>query len=97
MRLVVWTEPAVVGASLNSLSSWVQHALANFTVFLKPFEELVVGPVDVFEMTVVWAVFCNYDLPVSFYDCGVESFEAFRAEAGCVLYYMGFGFCLSLF
>jgi len=96
VRLVIWTESAVVGASFNGLSSWIQHTLANFAVFLKPFEEFVVGPVDVFEMTMIWAVFCNYNLPISFRNCGVKSFETFWTKASGVLYDVGLVFLLQL-
>jgi len=96
MRLVIWTESAVVGASFNRLSAWVQHTLADFAVFLKSLEELVVRPVDIFEMTVTGAVFCNDDLSIFFHNFGVKSFETFWTKTGSVLYNVGLSFPLLL-
>jgi hypothetical protein len=65
---VIWADSAVVGAAFLGFSSWIKYALAYFAVFIESFEEFVVRPVDIFEVSVFRAVFGQYDLVVSFYD-----------------------------
>jgi hypothetical protein len=71
MRLVIWADSAVVGAAFLGFGSWVAYAFAYFAVFIKSFVEFVVRPVDVFEVSVLWAVLGQYNLAVSFYYFGV--------------------------
>jgi hypothetical protein len=91
---MIRADSAVVGAAFLGFGSWITYALAYFAVFVKSFEEFVVRPVDIFEMTVIWAVFRNNDLPFFFQNCGVKSFETLWTKAGCMLYDVRFGFLL---
>jgi hypothetical protein len=68
---VIWADSAVVGAAFLGFGSWVAYAFAYFAVFIESFEEFVVRPVDIFEVSVFRAVFGQYDLAVSFYYFGV--------------------------
>lgn len=71
---MVGADSAVVGATFHGFGSRIQYAFADSVVFIEAFVGFIIRPVSVFEVPVFGAVFGQYDLPVSFYYCGVESF-----------------------
>jgi len=83
---VVWAESTVERAAFDGLGSRVLNALAHSAVFLEALVCLVVCPIRIFEVSMLWAVFAEQDLTVSFYDFGVDFLQAFRAEAERMLY-----------
>lgn len=74
MRFMVGTDSAVVGATFLCSCPWIKYSFANSTVFLETFVGFVICPVQVFEVSMLGAIFGEYDLSISFYNCGVESF-----------------------
>jgi hypothetical protein len=88
VAFVLWTNAAVLRASLDGLGVWVIQAFSFFSVLIRAFILFVVAPVELVVFAVFWTGLFNVNLVILLVDFGVQNCEAFRADAFGFLYWL---------
>ncbi len=85
MGFMIWTETTVIGALVDSFSTWVIESNAFVSKLEGTIELGRTGPIRVLVFAMFFTFFFHHDFTVFFIDSSLNDAEAFGANGlGCV-------------
>lgn len=77
---MIWTETTVIGALVDSFSTWIIEANTLVSKFEGTFELGRTGPIRILVFAMFFTFFFHHDFAVFFVDGGLNDAEAFGAN-----------------